>query len=424
MPPQSLRKVLTISQAVGLALTIVVGSGLFVLPGLAYQEAGGAAIYAWLLCLGLAIPLLIIFAQLGARWPGAGGIAGFLQQAFSRRFAAASEILLIGTFGLGIPAIALTGGYYAAALFHNDALATPIALILLLIAGAVNWRGAEVSGNIQRGLAFVLCGVLFVVAALALGFGERSAGAAFTAPLEMESWRTALPVAGLVFFAFTGWEMLSFTAEEYRNPRRDFPLAVAFSFIIVAALYLLVAAAVQLTLPQHDPQTAAAPLAALLNNVVGAAGGVFVSAVAVVIILANLIGAVWAASRLVFASAREGLLPRLAAELDTRQTPRMAVALAVGVFAVVLGVHAFGGLELDDMLRLAGQNFFLLYALSVAAYLKTARTPAAYALGGGSLLVSVAMMGVFGPEMLYPLVLLGIGYLAHAYRTDRAGVSK
>ena len=142
------------------------------------------------------------------------------------------------------------------------------------------------------------------------------------------------------------------------------------------------------------------------------------------IILANLIGAVWAASRLVFASAREGLLPGFAAELDARRTPRMAVALIVGVFVAVLGVYALGGLTLDDMLRLAGQNFFLLYALSVAAYLKTARTPAAYALGGGSLLVSVAMMGVFGPEMLYPLALLGIGWLAHAYRAPRAGVLK
>lgn len=413
---QSLNKVLTISQAVGLALTIVVGSGLFILPGLAYQEAGGASIYAWLLCLMLAIPLLIIFAQLGAKWPSAGGIAGFLQQAFSRRFAAASEILLIGTFGLGIPAIALTGGHYAAALLRNEALALPAALALLLVAGAVNWRGAEVSGNIQRGLAFVLCGVLFVVAALALGFADRTAGVAFAAPLAVDSWRSALPVVGLVFFAFTGWEMLSFTAEEYRNPRRDFPLAVGISFIIVAALYLLVAAAVQLTLPQNDPQTAAAPLAALLENVIGAAGGVFVSAAAIVIILANLIGAVWAASRLVFSSAREGLLPGFAARLDTRRTPRMAVALITGVFIAVLGIHALGWLKLDAMLRLAGQNFFLLYALSVAAYLKTARTRAAQALGGVSGLVSVLMMGVFGPEMLYPLVLLGIGWVVHGYR--------
>ena len=415
--PPTLRKVLTVSQAVGLALTIVVGGGLLVLPGLGYRNAGGAAIYAWLLDLALAAPLLIVFAKLGGRWPSAGGIAGFLQNAFSRRFAAASEVLLIGTFGLGIPAIALTGGHYCAALLNEKNAAVPAAALLLLAAGAVNWRGAGVSGNIQRTLAFALCGVLFFAAVAALIFGDYSSGTGFAPAFSAETWRDALPAAGLVFFAFTGWEMLAFTAEEYRNPRRDFPIAVGLSFVVVAVLYLLVASAVQLTLPRDDPQTAAAPLSALLSNVAGAAGGFFVSAVAVVIILANLIGAVWAASRLVFSSAREGLLPEFAAQLDSRQTPRVAVGWCVGVFIAVLCVHAAGLLDLDDMFRLAGQNFFLLYALSVAAYLKTADTLPARALGIAALLVSAAMTGVFGPEMLYPLALLAVGWLAHRHQS-------
>ena len=416
--PQSLRKVLTVSQAVGLALTIVVGSGLLVLPGLAYRNSGGAAIYAWLLDLALVVPLLIVFAQLGARWPGAGGIAGFLQNAFSRRAAAAAEILLIGTFGLGIPAIALTGGQYFAALINVENAVVPAAIVLLLAAGAVNWHGAGVSGNIQRALAFALCGVLFLVAAVALIFGDRTVGTGFAPAFSAATWRDALPAAGLVFFAFTGWEMLSFTAEEYRNPRRDFPLAVGLSFAVVAVLYLLVAAAVQLTLPADDPQTASAPMAALLANVAGAAGGAFVSAAAIVIILANLIGATWAASRLVFSSAREGLLPGFAAELDSRQTPRAAVALCAGVFVLAVCACAAGLLELDDMLRLAGQNFFLLYALSVAAYLKTTKTAAARILGASSLLVSAAMMGVFGSEMLYAFALLAVGWFGHRTKTS------
>lgn len=416
---RALRGVLTVGQAVGLALTIVVGGGLLALPGLAYQSAGGAAIYAWLLNLALVIPLLIIFAQLGARWPGAGGIAGFLQNAFSRRFAAAAEVLLLGTFGLGIPAIALTGGQYCAELLNAPRATVPAALGLLLAAGAVNWRGAAVSADIQRALAFALCGLLFIAAAAALIFGDRTAGTGFAPPLELDSWRAALPVAGLVFFAFTGWELLSFTSEEYRNPRRDFPLAVGLSFVVVAVLYLLTAAAVQLTLPVDDPRTAAAPLAALMTAVAGEVGATLVAVAAAVIILANLIGALWAASRLVFSSAREGLLPAALAALDARQTPRTSVACCLIGFVAVLGIHAAGALDLDDMLRLAGQNFFLLYALSVAAYLKTAQTMRTRALGAAALLVAAAMMGAFGWEMLYPAALLTIGWLAHGKRRKK-----
>ena len=406
-----LRKVLTISQAVGLALTIVIGSGLLVLPGLAYQQTGGAAIYVWLLDLLLVLPLLVIFAALGAKWPGAGGIAGFIQNAFSRRWGAATEVLLIGTFGLGIPAIALTGGQYCAVLLGKENATYVCAFALLLVAGVVNWRGASVSGGIQKTLAFVLCGVLFAAALSALIFGDYSRGVSFAPPLDLQTWRAALPAAGLVFFAFTGWEMMSFTSEEYLNPRRDFPRALGISFVTVAALYLLVAAAVQLTLSVDDSKTVSAPIAALLTPVAGRFGAMVISVAAVVIILANLIGAMWAASRLVFSSAREGLLPKAVAGLDFRQTPRAAVFVCVIIFSAVLFASAAGFLQIEDMLRLAGQNFFFLYAMSVAAYLKTATTVLARALGFFALAVSLLMFSVFGWEMLYPLTLLAIGRL-------------
>ena len=409
-----LAKSLTVTHAVGLALSIVVGSGLLVLPGLAYRQAGAAAIYAWLLDLAIVIPLLAVFAQLGARWPGAGGIAGFLQNAFSRRFAAASEVLLIGTFGLGIPAIALTGGQYLAALFGVESLATAGAVFLLLLAAAVNWRGAGVSGGVQRMLAFSLCAILFAAALAALLFGDRQAGAPFAPPFAAQTWRDALPAAGLVFFAFTGWEMLAFTAEEYKNPKRDFPLAVAASFVVVAVLYLLAAAAAQLTLPRDDPQTAAAPVAEMFARVAGIGGGRAIAAAAVAIVVANLIGATWAASRLVFSSAREGLLPHFLSRLDARKTPRAAVGFCFLLFVFAVCLRAAGWLEIDDMLRLAGQNFFLLYALSVAAYLRIARTWASKTTGAISALIAVAMTGVFGPEMIYPVILLVIGWIAHS----------
>ena len=65
-----LEKTLGLYSAVGLAITMVVGSGLLILPGLAYVQAGGAAIYAWIISAVVSIPLLIVFAKLGAEIPG------------------------------------------------------------------------------------------------------------------------------------------------------------------------------------------------------------------------------------------------------------------------------------------------------------------------------------------------------------------
>jgi amino acid efflux transporter len=114
-----LKKTLGLFTAVGLAITMVVGSGLLILPGLAYQKVGSAAIYAWGISALISIPLLIVFARLGAEIPGAGGVAGFMQAAFSRREGAATEILILGTIPGGA-AIAITGGKYLRALFDGN----------------------------------------------------------------------------------------------------------------------------------------------------------------------------------------------------------------------------------------------------------------------------------------------------------------
>jgi amino acid efflux transporter len=165
----------------------------------------------------------------------------------------------MGMFGFGIPAIALTGGYYLAApLGLAPRYAWMVAIVILLLAATIG-----------AGLASV----------------------------------------GTVFFAFTGWEMLSFTAEEYRNPRRDSPRTVAISFLIVTGVYLLLAVGVQTQLNSNDSPLAATPARTMVANVLGGQAGTAVAVLAVVIILANVIGAMWGASRLVMSSAWEGLLP-------------------------------------------------------------------------------------------------------------------
>ena len=88
--------------------------------------------------------------------------------------------------------------------------------------------------------------------------------------------------------------------------------------------------ATQLTLSQSDPQIATAPLALLLSSTIGPLGTILISTIAVFIIFTHLISAVWVSSRLVFFSAREGLLPRYFASLNPAyQTPHLAILLCV-----------------------------------------------------------------------------------------------
>jgi amino acid efflux transporter len=167
-----------------------------------------------------------------------------------------------------------------------------------------------------------------------------------------------MPAVGLVFFAFVGWELMSFTTEEFKNPKRDFPLMVASSFLIVVVLYILVAVAIQLVLPRSHPEISTTPIAAMLATVIGKPGSRFISVLGVLIVVANFISVVWAFSRLSFSSAREGLLPSALARTQTdAKIPRNAVIACILGFGAVALMHYVGLVSQSLLFELAGIGF-------------------------------------------------------------------
>lgn len=410
-----LAKSLTVGQGIGLAISTVVGSGLLVLPGIAYQQVGGAALYAWLLNALLIIPLLVTFAHLGANFPSAGGVAGFVQAAFSRSVAAATEVLLLGTFLMGGAAIAITGGHYFAVAVKGGQFSVIFAsLAIIMLAGFVNYQGVRISGRVQQFLSFFLVGLLGIAAFVTLLLGDRNAG---TGVVPLSQLDSAFPVLGTLFFAFTGFEMLSFTSEEYRNPKRDFPITVAVSFIIVVTLYIAIALAIQITLPHTDINLATTPIVAMLTSTLGQKSGQLVAIIGVVIITTNLIAGSWAASRLVFASAREGLLPRPLSQIESHsQIPRVAVATTMLAFAITTVFNFCGIISLNLLFGLAGQGFFAVNALSVIAYLKLTQKWWQRLLGIFTLILVIAIMGTFSGGLVFVFGLMFLGFMGYKVR--------
>jgi amino acid efflux transporter len=418
-----LEKTLSLPVAVGLAITVVVGSGLLALPGLAYEVAGAAAVYGWLIAAVISIPFLIVFAYLGARIPGAGGIAGFVQVAFSRRVSIVVEFLLLGTFAVGGPAMVITGAnYFAAAAGVNIASTLIGSIITLLFAGTINYLGARISGRLQQLLAIALVILLGGVAAVALIFGDRSVG---TGIAPISRWMEGIPAVSLVFFAFVGWEMMSFISEEFRSPRRDFPLMIAISFVVVTGLYLLIAVVVQQVLPVNDRQIVNTPIASLLGIAMGEASGRLIALIGFLILLTNLTSGSWAASRLVFSSSREGLLPTLLSRVDhSSGTPRYAVIATVLSYVPALLLYAAGWVSQALLFQFAGASFFVLYAFSVAAFIKLQERKAGRVFGVGVLLFVGLIMFTFGGLLVFPLLLLAIGSLwsmGHSKSTLQGG---
>ncbi|PWR01154.1 hypothetical protein DKT77_18525 [Meridianimarinicoccus roseus] len=404
-----LPRTLTVWRGTAMMLNIVLGAGLLTLPGLAAQAAGASAPLIWALCAVAALPLLAVFALLGRRWPGAGGLATILSKGFGQFGYTSGTLLFLGAVLFGLPAIALTGGHYIAAAIGGPAALYAAALIAA--AALVNVISAEIAGRINAVLASLLLVALLAVLVIGWSVTAPRLPGAEAVMADLPPRHLLGTTVMMVFFAFTGWEVAAHLGGDFRNPRRDMPLAMGLSFAIVVLLYGGLALVVQGIDTAARPE---APFALLFGTVFGPSGIWIVSGLSVTLIFANLAAAVWAVSRMVFAAASDGVLPSMLTA-QRRGMPYLAVSATVTALLAVTCATWLGAVDLGDLLAMAGQNFLLLYAGVAAVLIRRPRNTGEWLLGWLCVAIAAAMMALRGAEgMIYPMLLLATaGILAN-----------
>src|SRR2546429_8050085 len=141
-PPSALHRVLTLRHAVAIYVSSLLGSGLFVIPGLAARIAGPASIVSWILLSLASYPLAYTFAKLSARRPEPGGIYAFAREGLGPAASAATAWLFFAWAVLGAPAATGAAGSYltfVVGLTRPDAFI--VAACILVGAFVVNYTG-------------------------------------------------------------------------------------------------------------------------------------------------------------------------------------------------------------------------------------------------------------------------------------------
>jgi amino acid efflux transporter len=398
-----LGKTLTVYRGSAILLNIVIGAGLLTLPGLAVKEAGSDALYSWLICATAAAPLVAVFIILGRLHPNAGGVAFYAQLAlgsFGRRCAA---FLLIGAIIFGLPSIALTGGHYLASVFPGS----PFLYALLLLLGSIlpHMAGGDRAGKV---MALLASGILIVmIFFIGVGFLSIKPSTGLPPALPMDWGRTLAPFA-MLFFAFTGWEIGAGIAEEFIDPRRDYPVAMALSFIVVTFLYLAVA---YVTSRNDLDGHWEAPFVIFVKPILGNLGAMGVAMIAAVIVFANLSGALWGVSRFVYSLGRDEILPKALA-VTAGGKPLRAVGVTALVLIMILGFYGCGLISLDAMIGVAGQNFLILYGLAAVSLFLISSSLPVRVLAGIVITVVGGFLSLQGIKLLYPIGLIVLAGLA------------
>jgi amino acid efflux transporter len=355
---------MTVPQGAALSVGAVLGTGVIALPALAAQTAGPASLLAWVALIALSAPLAGVFAALGARYPDAGGVATYVRTAFGSRAAAVVGWSFYFAIPVGAPPAAMFGGAYVAAAFGGGIRMTLLTAVLLIaVVTAMNVGGVRVSGRLQLGLAVLLVTLLVTATVTALPHARL----ANLHPFAPHGWWAVGPAAAVLVWAFAGWEAVTSLAADFRHPARDVPRATAIAVVVVAVLYLGVAAASILVLGGSAGRTPA-PLAELLT--IGVGGEVrVIAAVAALLLTLGAVNAYFAgAAKLGAALGRDGALPAwFARGSSAGEVPRRSLAVVSGASLLALAVVAGTGIGPKPLALLTTGSLVLVYVLGTAA---------------------------------------------------------
>ncbi|MGP3928243.1 APC family permease [Streptomyces sp. 8N616] len=412
-PSPVLRRRLGLGGGTALYAGAVLGPGVLALPALAAAAAGPASVLAWACLLAASVPVAAAFAALGARFPDAGGVATYVHRAFGPRAAAAVGWWFFGAVPLGVVAAAWIGGQYAAAALGGPSRTGAAAVGALVLAAAftANCAGLRLSGRMQLLLVGLLTALLLFAVLAAL---PHARAANFT-PFMPGGWSSVGSAAGVLFFAFAGWEAASHLSGEFAAPRRDLPRVTALTLAVVTVLYLGLAMAT-IGVMGRGAATTAVPLTRLLEAGVGTAARPAAATAALLLTFGAVNSYLAGASRLGAALARDGAAPRwMARGAAPGEVPRRSLAVLAGACAAVAALPALGATDLDRLMRatsvcLAAVTLAGLLAALVLLPRRTALWWSVTAAGA----LTAAVLAFCGALLLLPLALgaAACGFLA------------
>ncbi|MEP6729893.1 MAG: amino acid permease [bacterium] len=371
-----LRRTLGFTDLVLLAMGTVIGSGIYLVPGVVLRQTGvqtGPAMLVWIVAGVLSLLGALTYAELGAMKPEAGGLYTFIRDGFGPLPAFLygwTSFLVIASGSVATLAVAFSG--YVAQIIPVGPIASRlIAIGVIALTAALNIRGARDSATVQNWTTGVKVGALLAMGIALIAFGHPPTPATSMWPASITpSLATGFGTAMIgVLWAYEGWQYVTFSAGETIDPQRTFPRAITVATAALIATYLLAnfgyIAALGPDAAAHTDHIAADAVGALLGPIAGK----LVGALILVSIFSATNGLMLTAPRMYFAMARDGVFFKRLAIVDPRfGTPAVAI-LAIAAWSAVLA--ATGTFEqLLTYVVFTGWIFYALGALSVFALRK------------------------------------------------------
>jgi APA family basic amino acid/polyamine antiporter len=362
----------------------MLGIGIFLSPPTMAQQIASPWIFfgVWVLTAVVIFGGAVAYAELGTRYPAAGGDYVFHREAFGPSVAFATGWGLFGAIFSGSIAMVAVALFqyqvnallpwweFNAVLFVLPwigavSLAQVAGIGLVVVLTGLNARGVRPSALAQQIMTLLPLVVLFILALVALGIwsgGGIEPHAASSAPATPTL--SGLVVAYLAaYFAFSGWNQVIYIAGEVEHPERTIPRSLMGGMATVTVLYLVLCLAFIAVLGMDGLASAGEAGGRVAEVLVGEAGRLPMNALVLLCLLATLNGSILGGGRVAYAMAQDGAFWRPAARLHAETgSPNVALWLQAAWSTFLILTNSF-----DSLLQAVGVAMVALGSLTMVA---------------------------------------------------------
>ncbi len=348
---KKLERSLSLWPVIAVGIGGMLGSGIFVLPGLAAAYTGPSVWFAYLLAGACVLPAALSKSELATAMPESGGTYVYIERAFGPMFGTISgiglwlSILLKSSF-------ALVGfGAYLAVLASVPL--RPIAIALLILILLLNVLGVKKVGTVQ----------LFVVSISLIGlgtllvFGIPSIDPANLRPFFSQGSMGLGSATAFIFVSYAGVTKVAAIAGEIKNPEKNLPIAMLGALVLVTFIYVSVTFVLVGNIPISELETNIKPIFTLAESLGGKYAGYAAAVLGVITLISMANSGVLAASRFPFAMSRDNLIPSLFKKLH----PRFLTPVSTIILTGVVMAFAIYFLEVHKIAKLASAFVVMMF---------------------------------------------------------------
>ena len=374
-PPNQLRRILGVSDLVLMIVGTVIGSGIFLVPGVVLRAVGNsvpAALLVWLVGGVLSLLGALTYGELSAMKPQAGGLYVYIRDCFGPfpAFLFGWTMFFVISSG-SVATLAVAFGNYLGEFVQLSPLQIKLVAILMIsVITVVNVLGTRQSANLLNVTTAIKIAAILAFGTVLLWRGTHSAFGDANLALHPAPGIVGFGLAMIsVLWAYEGWQYVTYAAGETVNPQRIFPLASLIGTAALVAIYVFANLGYLAALGASGVAGSTRVAASALGAVVSHGAGKLV-AIAILISMFSAANAIILnGPRVYYAMARDGLFFQSLARVHPKfRTPALAVC-AAAIWSAVLA--ASGTYEqLLTYVVFIGWIFYALAAASLFIYRK------------------------------------------------------